>query len=81
MKSVQVREAKAKFSALIDAAEQGQPTIITRHGKAAAVMVSVDDARRLYHDDSPSFAKALLAFPGFDLDFERDQTPLREADF
>ncbi|MEO3434358.1 type II toxin-antitoxin system Phd/YefM family antitoxin [Inquilinus sp. CAU 1745] len=82
MKSFQVREAKAKFSALIDAAERGQPTTITRHGRAAAVVVPVDDARRLYHDDGPSFAATLLAFPGFglDLDFERDQNPLKEVD-
>lgn len=80
MKTFQVREAKATFSALIDAAERGQPTTITRHGKAAAVVVPVDDARRLYRDDGPSFAKMLLAFPGFDLEFERDHTPLRQVD-
>ena len=79
MESVQVREAKARFSALIEAAERGQPTIITRHGRPAAVVVPVEDARRLYPEDRPSFADLLLAFPG-GVEFDRDETPLREID-
>ncbi len=79
MHSVQVRDAKAKFSALIEAAERGQPTTITRHGKPAAVLVPVADARRLYPEDRPSLVDLLLAFPG-GVDFERDRTPLREID-
>jgi prevent-host-death family protein len=79
MQSIQVREAKAKFSALIEAAERGQPTTITRHGRPAAVVVPVADARRLYPEDRPSFVDLLLAFPG-GVEFERDQSPLREID-
>lgn len=63
MDSIPIREAKAKFSALIEAAEQGRPTTITRHGKPAAVLVPVEDAPRLYAQDTPSFADLLLA-PG-----------------
>lgn len=79
MQSIQVRDAKAKFSALIEAAENGHPTTITRHGRPAAVLVPVEDARRLYPDDRPSFADLLLSFPG-GVEFERDVTPLREID-
>lgn len=79
MQSVQIRDAKAKFSALIEAAEHGEPTTITRHGRPAAVVVSVEDARRLYPDDRPSFVDLLLAFPG-GLEVERDHTPPREID-
>jgi prevent-host-death family protein len=79
MHSIQIRDAKAKFSALIDAAERGRPTLITRHGRPAAVVVPVEDARRLYPEDRPSFADLLLSFPG-DAGFERDRTPLREVD-
>ncbi len=79
MKTVQIRDAKAKFSALIEAAEHGQPTTITRHGRPAAVVIPVDDARRLYPEKQSSFADLLLSFPGGD-DFERDRTPLREVD-
>lgn len=36
---VSVREARARFAALLDAAEQGSVTLITRHGQAAAAIV------------------------------------------
>ncbi len=77
MKSLQVREAKASFSALVEAAERGEPTTITRHGKPAAVVVPVEAARQLYPE--PSFADFLLSFPG-PLETERDATPLHPAD-
>lgn len=77
MKSLQVREARAAFSALIEAAERGEPTTITRHGRPAAVVVPVGAARELYPE--PSFADFLLSFPG-PLEVERDDTPLGEAD-
>jgi len=79
MESIQIRDAKAKFSALIDAAERGRPTIITRHGRPAAVVVPVEDARRLYPEDRSSCVDLLLPFPG-GVAFERDQTPRREVD-
>jgi prevent-host-death family protein len=79
MDSVQIRDAKARFSALVEAAEQGRPTTITRHGRPAAVVVPVADARRLYAPDSAAFADLLLAFPG-DVEFERDETPLGDID-
>ena len=80
MRSIQIRDAKARFSALIDAAEHGQPTTITKHGRPAAVLVPVADALRLYPDDRPSFADLLLSFPGGMEEFERDTTPLHEID-
>jgi prevent-host-death family protein len=80
MKIVPIRDAAADLSALIDAAERGEPTTITRHGRPAAVMVSVDDARTLYDADKPSFADFLLSFPGDGVAFERDQTPTRSID-
>ena len=79
MKSIPIREAKAKFSALIDAAERGRPTTITRHGRPAAVMVPVEDAGRLYGQAGASFVDLLLAFPG-GVEFERDDTPVRDID-
>lgn len=79
MKTVHLREAKATFSAVVDAALKGEPTIVTKHGKAAAMIVPVDDGRRLYPEDRPSFADVLMDFPG-PLDVERDQTPPREID-
>lgn len=77
MKSLQVREARAAFSALVEAAERGEPTTITRHGKPAAVVVPVGAARELYPE--PNFADFLLSFPG-PLEVERNEAPLDEAD-
>ncbi len=80
MRSVQVREAKASLSALLEAAEKGEPTTITRHGRPAAVLVPVSDAARLYGEaDDARFVQHLLAFPG-GVEFERDRTPMRDID-
>ncbi len=79
MRTLQVRDAKAGFSALVEAAERGEPTTITRHGRPAAVLVSVEDARRLYPETSDSFADLLLSFPG-GVDVERNESPMRSVD-
>jgi prevent-host-death family protein len=80
MRTLQVRDAKAEFSALVEAAERGEPTTITRHGRPAAVIVPVEVARRLYPDDAPNFADFLMTFPGIPDDTVRDQTPTRSVD-
>lgn len=80
MDTVQVREAKAQLSALIEAAERGRPTTITRHGQPAAVLVPVADAQRLYAATSPTFADLLLGYPGgLELELERDASGLRDV--
>jgi prevent-host-death family protein len=77
MRTIQVREAKAKLSAIIADAEDGRPTVITRHGRPVAILAPVEDARRIY--PPRSFADLLLTIPG-GLDFERDPTPLRDLE-
>jgi prevent-host-death family protein len=79
VRTVQIRDAKAKFSALVEAAEHGEPTTITRYGRPAAVLVPVEDALRLYPEGRPSFADLLLACPDV-IEFDRDRAPLRELD-
>lgn len=81
MKSLSLREAKASLSALVDAAEKGEPVTITRHGRPAAAIVPVEAAKRLY-PDRPDFADYLLSFPGFPEGFQPDRNPSpgREAD-
>ena len=79
MKTMQVKEAKASFSSLVAAAERGEPTTITREGKAAAVLVPVEDARRIYPQAEPDFVAFLLSFPG-GIEFERDRSALSEFD-
>jgi prevent-host-death family protein len=79
MKRMQVREAKAALSALVAAAERGEATTITKHGKPAAVLVPVEDARKLYPEKKADFVEHLLAFPG-GIELERDPTPIRDID-
>lgn len=78
MKRLGLRAAKATLSAVVEAAERGEATTITKHGRPAAVVVPVEQARRLYPSERPSFADLLREFPD-DIEFERDQTPMREA--
>lgn len=78
MKQLGLRAAKAVLSAVVEAAERGEATTITKHGRPAAVVVPVEQARRLYPAEHPSFADLLREFPE-DIEFERDQTPMREA--
>ena len=79
MRTLRLRDAKASLSAVIDAAERGEATMITKHGRPAAVVVPVGDARRLYPSDQPSFVELLRAIPEA-IEFERDPTPLHEAE-
>ncbi|HEX9903690.1 MAG TPA: type II toxin-antitoxin system Phd/YefM family antitoxin [Propylenella sp.] len=80
MKTVQLREAKARLSALVEAAVSGEPTTITRHGKPAAMLVPLSAARKIYPQGKPSFADWLLSIP-HEIPFERDQTPPRKVEF
>jgi antitoxin Phd len=79
MKSLGLRDAKASLSAIVDAAERGEATTITRHGRPAAIIVPVRDGRRLYPSDRPSLAALLMAIP-HELETERDPTPLSPAE-
>ena len=46
MRIAPVAEIKAKFSAYLKASEKG-PIVVTRNGKAVAVLLSVEDYQRL----------------------------------
>jgi prevent-host-death family protein len=79
MRSLQLRQAKASLSAVVDAAERGEATTITRHGKPAAVVIPVSDARKLYPGDRPSLISLLMRIPE-PIDIERDTSPPRDID-
>jgi prevent-host-death family protein len=80
LKTVQIREAKASFSALVAAAEKGQPTLVSRYGQPCAMIVPVAAGARLYPLEMPNLANYLLAMPE-PLKTERDTTPLSGIDF
>ena len=76
MRQVQLREAKAKLSALVEGAAHGEAALITRRGKPRAVIVGVDDWNRLRN--VPSFGRLLAASGLQDSDIPpRDTSPPR----
>jgi prevent-host-death family protein len=76
MKELQLREAKTTLSAVVDAAERGEPTTITKHGRPAAVVVSHGEWIRL-RSKVPSFADLLLAIPALEPDDLPERRPAR----
>jgi prevent-host-death family protein len=80
MREIQLRDAKAGLSAVIDDAMRGEPALITRHGKPQAVVLGFQEWERL--SQVPSFGRLLMAAPITPDDLpERDQTPSRAALF
>jgi prevent-host-death family protein len=61
MREIQLRDAKASLSAVVDEAMRGKPAVITRHGKRQAVVVSYDEWERLSH--VPTFGRLLMVAP------------------
>ena len=62
-KSWQVQEAKARFSAFLEASLREGPQIVTRHGVETAVLLPVEQWRRLQRSAPPDL-KAMLLIPG-----------------
>lgn len=58
-----VQDAKARFSELLDTTIKKGPQVVTRRGVEAAVLVPIDEWRRLQRASRPS-VKALLLGPG-----------------
>ncbi|MBV9241487.1 MAG: type II toxin-antitoxin system Phd/YefM family antitoxin, partial [Acidobacteria bacterium] len=79
MRQLSIFNAKNKLSQVVTDAEAGEPTMITRNGHEAAVVISVEEYRRT-HDERPSFVEFLLSGPlrGTDIDFERSKDTGRE---
>lgn len=76
MKEIQLKDAKATLSAVVDRAVAGEPSVITRHGRKEAVLVSFEEWQRVAK--VPRFADLLLAFPGGPDDIpERPRKPAR----
>jgi antitoxin Phd len=79
MREIQLRDAKAMLSALVDEAMRGKPAVIIRHGKRQAVVVSYEEWERLSH--VPSFGRLLMAAPlAADDPLNRNRSGLRTSD-
>ncbi len=80
MREIQLRDAKATLSAVVDDAVHGEASIITRHGKREAVIVSFAEWEKL--SNIPSFGRLLMSAPIEPGDLpERHTDPLRDTEF
>ena len=76
MREIQLKDAKATLSAVVDRAVAGEPAVIARHGRPQAVVVSFEEFERL--SKVPSLGRLLAAFPGEAGDLpERRRRPRR----
>lgn len=77
-----VQDAKDRFSAVV-AAAQRRPQVVTKHGKAAVVVVGAAEYARLKQLEqleAVSFTEHLLDMPADNGNFERLAGDLRDTD-
>jgi prevent-host-death family protein len=56
-----VQDAKARFSELLDTCLKDGPQVVSRRGAEAAVLVPIEQWRRLQHAARPTLKELLLA--------------------
>ncbi len=61
MRTWQVQDAKARFSAFLEASLKDGPQLVTKRGIEAAVLIPVDQWRRLVDGARPTLKDLLLA--------------------
>jgi antitoxin Phd len=81
MREFQLNDAKAGLSSIMDAAVRGEPSIIARHGKPEAVVLGIEEWKRLERlTKVPSFGGLLMSAPVSSGDVQkRNQTPVRHV--
>ncbi len=78
MREIELKDAKASLSSLVDNAARGEPSIIRRRGKAEAVIVGFEEWERLAH--IPSFGRLLMSAPVGAKDLpRRSHKPIRRV--
>ena len=76
----QLQDAKQQFSRLVDRARNNGAQIVTRNGKEVAVVIGIEEYRRL-RADRGAFKRFLLDEPLFeDLPIERSSELPREIE-
>jgi prevent-host-death family protein len=81
MLTINLKDAKAGFSSLVDGAIRGEFVTITRHGKPVAALVSVEAAeiaRKAMERKRVGLVTYLRTFPGGE--FERNPAPARDVE-
>lgn len=78
MREIQLKDAKATLSSVVDDAVAGEPSIITRHGKREAIVLGIEDWERLAQ--VPSFGRLLMSAPIASGDLpRRSRRPVRRV--
>ncbi len=68
----QVQEAKQRFSEVLRAAESGEPQIVTKHGEEVAVVIDINEYRRM-RGEAVDLMTYLRAEPLSDVDIAVDR--------
>lgn len=63
--SWQLQDAKARFSEFLDAALEKGPQVVTRRGVETAVLVPMEEWRRMQNTSRPNIKDLLLSGPRF----------------
>ncbi|MEA3358446.1 MAG: type II toxin-antitoxin system Phd/YefM family antitoxin [Thermodesulfobacteriota bacterium] len=76
----QLQEAKNKFSHLVESAQNKGPQVVTKHGKEAVVILSVEDYRKITKPKVNLF-NFIQESPlrGINLDISRDKNAPRDV--
>ena len=78
MHKIELKDAKANLSTVVDQAARGKPSVITRRGTPKAVVLGFADWERLSR--VPSFGCLLMSAPlGTGNLLERNRSPTRDA--
>lgn len=77
----QLQDAKNRFSEVVDNAVQQGPQVVTKRGKEAVVIISIEEYRKMQQPKN-TLVDFFQASPlnGVDLDLTRDQSPARDID-
>jgi prevent-host-death family protein len=78
MRKIQLKDAKATLSSVVNDAVRGQAAVITRHGKPEAVVLGFREWERLAK--VPSFGQLLMSAPIKARDLpRRNRSPVRHV--
>ena len=78
-----LHEAKNQFSAVVEAAQRGEPQVVTKRGKRAVVVIAAeqyDRLTRVRRGSAPTFVDQLLAMPTDDGTFDRMDVEARDVE-
>jgi antitoxin Phd len=76
-----LQDAKNRFSAVVEAAQRGEPQLVTKRGAPAVVVLAAEEYARLKaleEQRAPSFIDHLLTMPRDGEAFERLEVELRD---